>query len=135
MGDYLPNGAEFAKQVEQLLSCYVVAVEKDVSALIAIVNGEVQGRFAGKASRGKAAKFRYILEVLDEENPTKGEKKEVSASHFKMPETLLDPAIKHLMVKWYLCRASGEGHGKSILTYRLASGASFRLILRGERVL
>lgn len=41
-GWLLPNGAKFAKQVEQLLRCYVVAIEKDVSDLVAIVNGELQ---------------------------------------------------------------------------------------------
>lgn len=41
-GWLLPNGAKFAKQVEQLLRCYVVAIEKDISDLVAIVKGELQ---------------------------------------------------------------------------------------------
>lgn len=71
----LPNRAKFAKQVEQLLGCYVVAVEEDVSDLVAIMNDELQGWFRRRSEPKQSSEMiRYILEVLDEENPAEEEK-------------------------------------------------------------
>lgn len=67
----LPNRPKFAKEVKQLLRGYVVASKAKSAILLVSANGTLQEDGKCLDARRSSGWLKYVLEVLDEENPVK----------------------------------------------------------------